>query len=339
MADHRDAHERWIVTALGDADAEDYLAQLLFSQGWNIVHRGLDMDSVEGFVLAWRGAKLTLIYTLDFPGITLGLISALDQDSQITVVSIDNIPINAHALMTTIRGQLRAPLIHSDVAPIENTDVQQSPQLRSRVSPSQIVITGTVGAPGRTTLALALARRLAQEAPVELMDADLVAPCCEHFWRGEASLVIFDASTKATSLPDNELARVIDLGALGRLGADATDRRWQSVLRTNVLEGASSTIFVAAGTELGLHRLSEFISDLPILINKRNLIFVLNKSGKAKHDKALTAEFEKKVAGYPWERVSMDYSLHSALAAPTQLFMGENRFTKEVAKIANLIKR
>lgn len=38
-----------VVTAIGDAESEDYIAQLLFSQGWNIVYRAFDMAALLGF--------------------------------------------------------------------------------------------------------------------------------------------------------------------------------------------------------------------------------------------------------------------------------------------------
>ena len=39
-----------VVTAIGDAEAEDYVAQLLFTQGWNIIYRAFDMNSLQEFL-------------------------------------------------------------------------------------------------------------------------------------------------------------------------------------------------------------------------------------------------------------------------------------------------
>ena len=33
-----------VITAIADADFEDFVAQLLFSQGWSIIHRAFDAD-------------------------------------------------------------------------------------------------------------------------------------------------------------------------------------------------------------------------------------------------------------------------------------------------------
>ena len=167
------ATERTIVTAIGDADAEDYLAQLMFSQGWNIVHRGMDADSLHNFFETSYGAGATLIYTRDFVGANDSFFTDLGEKHGLILISIDNIPVNAHSLMSVIRQKLRAPLIHSE-EPSQSAVVQLSTPVHAQT----VVVTGTVGAPGRTTIAIALARKLSSANEVELVDADIEAPAC-----------------------------------------------------------------------------------------------------------------------------------------------------------------
>ena len=39
-----------VVTAISEADTEDYVAQLLFSQGWSIIYRAFDAQMLETFL-------------------------------------------------------------------------------------------------------------------------------------------------------------------------------------------------------------------------------------------------------------------------------------------------
>ena len=331
------ATERTIVTAIGDADAEDYLAQLMFSQGWNIVHRGMDADSLHNFFETSYGAGATLIYTRDFVGASDSFFTDLGEKHGLILISIDNIPVNAHSLMSVIRQQLRAPLIHYD-----DSSQPAAIQISTPVNSQTVVVTGTVGAPGRTTIAIALARKLSSAEDVELIDADTEAPACVEmlatYPEGRLLVTTINPTERLTTLTPSKAPRVVDMGAIGRIGRQSTDRRWPSELRTNLLEQSSTTIFVVPGSEIGLARLSHFLVDLPLLINKRNLIFLWNKAGSGRSDKAMMADFEKRTTGHPWARVSMDYALQSGQSSMGALVGRENRFAKEIAKIANLIK-
>ena len=58
-----------VITAIPDADSEDFVAQLLFSQGWNIIYRAFDTASLKAF-LDDRGVELrtVIVYQNPFPG-------------------------------------------------------------------------------------------------------------------------------------------------------------------------------------------------------------------------------------------------------------------------------
>ena len=64
-----------VVTAIGDADAEDYVAQLLFSQGWNIVFRAFDMMALmEYFNNRPTELRTILVFRKDLPEFERSLI-------------------------------------------------------------------------------------------------------------------------------------------------------------------------------------------------------------------------------------------------------------------------
>ena len=330
---------RVVATAIGDADLEDYLSQLMFSQGWNIVHRSLDSDSLQRFYTDIGIGKSTLIYTSEFPGSSSSFFAELASRHDLTLVNIDSIPTNAHALMSHIRQQLRVPLIHSGEGIMTDSEIPGTLPTVPLARQREIVVTGTSGAPGRTTIAIALSRHFAQATSVELLDADTNSPGLRDLVLINESSNIhvstLDPTTRPRELASSDQLRIIDLGALGRLTTEVTDRRWQANLRTNVMEKSATAFYLAPAHDLGLKRMSDFIAELPLLINKSNLVFLLNKAGSGKADKAIIARFEALVHGYAWGKITLDYALHS----PSLPFsLRENRFTKEVAKIATLVK-
>jgi hypothetical protein len=200
-----------VITAIADAESEDFLAQLLFSQGWNIIFRALDADSLRHFMTT-RSIELrtVIIYLGDFPGLLPGELEKLTAPT-VTTISIDNIPINSHLLMTHIRSSLRSPMIRDPLVNEERAPLMSSNQFvgredhqyeartggragktgsmektghdtdrRSELSPGRnsqgkrlVAITGTAGSPGRTRFSLLLAEECAKSQRVLIVDADI----------------------------------------------------------------------------------------------------------------------------------------------------------------------
>jgi hypothetical protein len=177
-----------VITAISDADCEDFVSQLLFSQGWSIIYRAIDMPGLVDFLDA-RGSALrtVVIFKSDLPDFDLGKMQAF-ANSKITNICIDSVETNSHKLMTHIRGQLRLPLIVSNEGAVLITkEIDEIPAgTRNTKSakarrPCVITITGTVGAPGRSSVALNIANYLAVESRVNIYDADTRAPALEYF--------------------------------------------------------------------------------------------------------------------------------------------------------------
>jgi hypothetical protein len=200
-----------VITAIADAESEDFLAQLLFSQGWNIIFRALDADSLRHFMTT-RSIELrtVIIYLGDFPGLLPGELEKLTAPT-VTTISIDNIPINSHLLMTHIRSSLRSPMIRDPLVNEERAPLMSANQFvgredhqyeartggragktgsmektghdtdrRSELSPGRnsqgkrlVAITGTAGSPGRTRFSLLLAEECAKSQRVLIVDADI----------------------------------------------------------------------------------------------------------------------------------------------------------------------
>ena len=61
-----------VITAISSSEAESFVAGTLFAQGWSVVFRAIDWDSLEHYITAnseiAKGALL--LYASDLPGIS-----------------------------------------------------------------------------------------------------------------------------------------------------------------------------------------------------------------------------------------------------------------------------
>ena len=103
-----------VVTAIADADFEDFVAQLLFSQGWSIIYRAFDAKALEEFLTNRNSLRTVIVYQCDLPGFTSETLMR-HEDQPYTFISLDGSEPAAHAIMQKIRTQLRLPLVQSAV--------------------------------------------------------------------------------------------------------------------------------------------------------------------------------------------------------------------------------
>ena len=59
-----------VITAIADADFEDFVAQLLFSQGWSIIYRAFDAMAMQDFLQSRTSLRTVIIYKADLPGMS-----------------------------------------------------------------------------------------------------------------------------------------------------------------------------------------------------------------------------------------------------------------------------
>jgi Mrp family chromosome partitioning ATPase len=132
-----------VVTAIADSESEDYLSQLLFSQGWNIIFRAFDADSLHKF-LSSRSSQLrtVVIYRSDLEGFDATLLEQLASNAM-TLINLDQIKFNSHAIMTQIRQALRAPMV---TARAEHAPASQSGQPARTISQGRPLSTPGVNA-------------------------------------------------------------------------------------------------------------------------------------------------------------------------------------------------
>jgi hypothetical protein len=261
-------------------------------------------------------------------------------NSKVKNICIDDIEINSHKLMTFIRGQLRLPLIATA------SQNSQNLQVPAVLKPCVITITGTVGAPGRSSVALNIANYLAATFQVNLFDADTRAPALDYFI-GRAgnnhenlnliSLISQEKSIEVT-IGKSSSVSIVDLGPLPPLTEVVNDRRWQAGFINRTLEETTTLIYLCKSNGLSLIRLEQFMSQFPVLLRRLPIIYILNQSGSTREDRALANRFLKMCEGETSFILPMNNRINTNLAEPAKRESGFGRTISEIGRIAQEVK-
>jgi hypothetical protein len=332
-----------VVTAISDSDCEDFVSQLLFSQGWSIIYRAIDMAGLMEFLEARNGdLRTVVIFKSDLPNFSAEMLES-SANSKVKNICIDDIEINSHKLMTFIRGQLRLPLI---ATASQNSQNSQNLQVPAVLKPCVITITGTVGAPGRSSVALNIANYLAATCEVNLFDADTRAPALDYFI-GRAgnnhenlnlsSLISQEKSIEVT-IGKSSSVSIVDLGPLPPLTEVVNDRRWQAGFINRTLEETTTLIYLCKSNGLSLIRLEQFMSQFPVLLRSLPIIYILNQSGSTREDRALANRFLKMCEGETSFILPMNNRINTNLAEPAKRESGFGRTISEIGRIAQEVK-
>jgi hypothetical protein len=288
-----------VVTAIADADFEDFVAQLLFSQGWSIIYRAFDTDAMQNFLAERSGLRTVIIYKADLPGFTSSLIMDYEVDP-FTFISLDGSEAAAHAVMQKIRTQLRLPMVQVGQVSQSTAHSTSVERLRTVALPKVVTVTGSAGAPGRTRLALALGDELAaaRGKGIGMIDADfrsrtLSRRLAKSSGKSRLSLLPLDSAEKPTRLPEltpDEMA-IVDLGTLPSLGEAVHDRRWHGSLVASILEATTHLLYVVRSTEESLDELALFLKEFPLLLRKIPITYICVLVGNSRELRESEARF------------------------------------------------
>jgi len=299
-----------VVTAIANSELEGFVAGTLFSQGWNVIYRSLDIDSLTNFIDSDldQSRNVVLVYSPDLPGISPDIISKLQgKVRQIVGFSADGcetqefvglfgIPHDPSELLNLVRGFVRAPLVR-------NSTVEIPKKRRARV----IAIGSASGSAGCTSLAINLAMELsALGHETLLMDADVrhpsIAPLLSLHKLDEEN----SSRTIAPHLSVSEFTRdrapkmaeyldhlftscdfaVIDLGSIEGVSDSLTDRRWTSSMVHWSCERADDLWLVGKADALGIHRLESLVHDFAQLTIRAKVSIALSMNSRGRKGKA-----------------------------------------------------
>jgi hypothetical protein len=227
-----------------------------------------------------------------------------------------------------------------------NSNHLEASQSSPSRKPCVITITGTVGAPGRSSVALNIANYLAANSQVNLFDADTRAPALEYFI-GRAdnnhqninlvSLISQEKSSEA-SIGKTSSVSIVDLGPLPPLAEVVNDRRWQAGFINRTLEETTTLIYLCKSNGLSLIRLEQFMSQFPVLLRNLPIIYILNQSGSTREDRALSNRFLKMCEGETSFILPMNNRINTNLAEPAKRESGFGRTISEIGRIAQEVK-
>ena len=291
------------ITAIHRAEFESFAASTLFGQGWSVLHRALDWQSVIDFLEVSPRLPDVLLCSTDLIGINPESIEALKSkgiriflflhDASVLRVFPDAHPIpeSALELIGLVRGSIRSPLLRSSIPERRAT--------RARV----LGITSAHSAAGCTTLAINLASELSVAGDRTLLvDANPTTPAVAiligeqglhsnkgftqvsaGFWAMEIT-----QSTIVDSIALLENAQyefdfiVIDLGPTLDIAQTLSGRRWSGETLVWVSSNADDLWVLARSDYLSLHRLRALTQDLLRNSIKPKISFIQSaaKSGR-----------------------------------------------------------
>jgi len=291
------------ITAIHKAEFESFAASTLFAQGWNVVHRALDWQSVLDFLETASEVPGVLLCSTDLTGLDFESIEALKSNgmriflfshSQGSLPDYPDalpMPESALELIGLVRGSIRSPLL-------------RSLSRENRTSRAKVFgVTSPHAAAGCTSFAINLASELNIAGHRTLLvDADSMAPAVAimigeqglhsvkgfqqvgaGFWARE---ITQSNSLDSIALLENAQYEfdfiVIDLGATYELGQILSGRRWSGEIFVWVASHADRLLVLSKSDHLSLHRLRKLTQDFLRNSVKPEITFIQSavKSGR-----------------------------------------------------------
>ena len=304
-----------VITAISSSEAEGFIAGTLFAQGWSVVFRAIDWDSLEQFINTNQEIthEALLLFGSDLPGITKAKLDSstlkfrqvigfsTDQRDDSDFSGLHQVPQLTTDLVSLVRGFVRAPLLRGSNTP------------QRAVRKAKVFAVGSAGSyTGCTILAINLAMELSiLDTSTLLIEGNYLSPSIATYlamrnidsdtkWKTIApnlSLIEINQehAGKFDQLMDRAAAEfdciIIDLGSISGLSNRLTDRRWTSTMTTWSCDQADELMIVSRADQLGSHRLAQVVELLQNTSVRANLSFVLNMKSPGKRGESEQAKF------------------------------------------------
>ena len=285
-----------VVTAINDPELEAMVAGTLFSHGWSVVFRALDVASLQKYLSTSTQAKPLLIYSSDISDLdskivetllpyldrAIGFLASHQSEAKDGYLARPRDEID---LLAMIRSPHRAPMVRSAVT-------QQIPS-RCRM----IALAGVNHGEGVTLTALNLAIELTLTGKkVLLVDANHQVPAVatilgerhankESFREVSPTLQIFEITRQnASSAIDLILEAsqkvdfmLIDLGLIIHSEFSSADRRWDTLFSTWILEAADDLWIFSSPRVVSMRALREIAVALPQMTIRGRITHLLTQ--------------------------------------------------------------
>lgn len=304
-----------VITAIASSETEGFIAGTLFAQGWSVVFRAIDWESLERYINANQEAAhgALLLLASDLPGVSKAKVDSMGakirqiigfsigQNQNSDLIELYEVPKSATDLVSLVRGFVRAPMVRG----------LNTPQRAARKA--SVIAVGSAGSyTGCTTLAINLAMELSiLEKSTLLIEGNYRAPSIAAYlamrninsdapWKTIApglSLAEIDQEHAGTidEFMDRAAAEFefifIDLGSISGLSNRLTDRRWTSTMTTWCCDQADELLIVSRADQIGAHRLAQVIELLQNTSVRAKISFVMNMKSPGKRGESEEAKF------------------------------------------------
>lgn len=325
-----------IITWLESAEFEDMVLEALLTQGISKVeleYRALAVEPLIAFLQSREdtGSRFILVHSSD--EIPRDLEREIRRFPDAIRLKIE--PINGEAAIEIERSVNRA------LREFESEPIRKSAVLQER---NLIVVTGTTGSPGTTTITLNLGSEASLLQQVELIDLHpnrrdlaflLGAKRSSESVRLSERLYILGglganelASNNLTSndLTRNDLAsnkskwRIVDAGPMPKLESAFSDRRAPVRDYVDLLERAERIVYLMTPENNHMFELESFLSSFDAGRIRAKPIFLLNQFGGSRRERSIQKRFSARVGQHdshtlPFDREALDRakSAYSAL--------------------------
>jgi len=323
------------VTGIRDAEFEGFVASALYEQGWNVLFRALDFQSLCTYLESVSTEKPLLLLSTDCEGLThSGLELLREQGAKYILFNAGNNlqdqypeavtrPATTLELVTLLRGSLRNPLIRSS----------HSSKVRART----IILGATSGALGTSTLTINLGAELSELGKkVLIVDAHAESASFASLL-GERGLntsgeiraisqglhileITQENIAQDLSLLDRGLSEfdyiLIDCGILRDFGKSLTGRRWGSETLIWSTTHADEMWILSRVNHLGLERLKTLVNELsrypmkpsPSFINAQGAHVKKGSSREEQFLQLVTPLRPTRLLRLPWDPRSVNAS-------------------------------
>ena len=300
-----------LITAISNSEKEDNVAELLFSQGCNIIYRALNLESLERF-LDKNQPQSNIIFSKDFLK-EKDLMYFSNKFKVHRFIETSTLSDDRLNLLTELSQVSKPPLIHK----------------LSRRSNLTTVI-GSPGSPGISTITNHLALRI---------DAKVITGI-HHNIRPKSSCAVIKIA--ASDLIENiskitEKNLLIDGGSAISLTSTLSDRRLNARWLYESINSSQNLIYIINADENGIFYLSRFVEDFANLINPPKIIYILNNVKFDRYGRLIQKKFLELVKSYSNLQIPYDPKVQLAgINSPRkQYFWQSTAFSKQIDKIGS----
>jgi hypothetical protein len=300
-----------LITAISNSEKEDNIAELLFSQGCNIIYRALNVESLENY-LTTNPTPANIIFSKDFLN-GKKLLHFINKFDVHRFIETSNLADDRLHLLTELSHISKPPLIHK----------------LSRKSNLTTII-GSPGAPGISTITNHLA----------LSTGAKVIAGLHHNARPSSSCAVINIAARDLIESINKASEnnlLIDGGSAVSLTSTLSDRRLSGRWLYESINSSAKLVYVIKADENGIFYLSEFVENFANLINPPKMLYVLNNAKFDRYGRKIHKKFLEVVKNCSNAQIPHEPKVEQVSIDPSrkQYFWQSTAFSKQIDKIGN----